>query len=462
MLEGLEISEVHLKDIDLGDRFDADYYTKEDIIIESLLREHNAVELRNYASFVASAFYPAATQLYEIGDTPFVRCVDCVNYPLITTKQNNSFEKIPIAFAKDNKGISFLKKNDIIITKVGTPCYASFVFEHDVVALSRTVMGLKDIRGINPFYLLVFLRSKYGFSQLLRARELTIQYQLTLERVKRILVYFPDKKFQLSIEDIVKESVEKQTQSRTVYAEAEEMLLVSIGLANWKPKKRQYNTKQLKDSFLSSGRLDAEYYQMKYDELESLIKSATYKTIAEIQQFNARGVQPDYVEDGEISVVNSKHILEDGLDYDNFEHTTTDFLYSHSRAQIGYGDILIYTTGANIGRTQVYLKDEPAIASNHVNILRVQGVNPIYLALVLNSQVGRLQTEKMCTGSAQAELYPSDIEKFIVPILPEEKQQIIADYVQKSISLRQQAKQLLEDAIHMVELEIEKNRILCQ
>ena len=54
-------------------------------------------------------------------------------------------------------------------------------------------------------------------------------------------------------------------------------------------------------------------------------------------------MQPEYVQDGEVSVVNSKHILEDGLDYDNFEHTTTAFLNSHKRAQIGYGDILIYT-----------------------------------------------------------------------------------------------------------------------
>ena len=93
LLEGLEISEVWLSDIDLGDRIDADFFTKENIQIENRLKEHKAVELRSFASFVASAFYPAATQLYEIGDTPFIRCVDCINYPLITKKQDNSFEK---------------------------------------------------------------------------------------------------------------------------------------------------------------------------------------------------------------------------------------------------------------------------------------------------------------------------------------------------------------------------------
>ena len=455
MLKGLEVSEVMLSKIDLGDRFDAEYFTKENIQIELTLQKAEAIELRNFATFVASAFYPAATQLYEIGDTPFIRCVDCINHPLITKGQDSLFEKIPLSFATENKGISILDKNDIVITKVGSPCFASIVYEHDIVALSRTVMGLKDIHGINPFYLLVFLRSKYGFSQLLRARELTIQYQLTLERVKKILVYVPEISIQKQIEKTVHESIQKQIEAQNTYNKATDLLLTELGLLGWQPNNKNTSLKHFLD-FLSSGRLDAEYYQPKYDELEAIIKKSPYRTIAELQTYNARGVQPDYLDDGEISVINSKHILESGLDYDNFEHTTTSFLNGHERARICYGDILIYTTGANIGRAQVYLKEEPAVASNHVNILRVEGVNPVYLAIVINSQVGRMQTEKLCTGSAQAELYPTDIEKFVVPILPDKTQQTIADYVQKSVALCQQAKQLLEDAKKMVEQEIEK------
>lgn len=89
--------------------------------------------------------------------------------------------------------------------------------------------------------------------------------------------------------------------------------------------------------------------------------------------------------------------------------------------------------------------------SNHVNILRLNGVNPIYAALVLNSKVGRLQTEKACTGSAQAELYPSDLEKFLIPILPKDKQELIAEKVKQSFAFRTESKELLEIAKHKVE-----------
>lgn len=129
------------------------------------------------------------------------------------------------------------------------------------------------------------------------------------------------------------------------------------------------------------------------------------------------------------------------------------------RSHISYGDILIYTTGANIGRTQVYLSDKKAIASNHVNILRVKDINPIYLALVLNSKIGRMQTERSCTGTAQAEIYPDDIADFIVPVLSEELQNEIASLVVQSLECKQQSRLLQQSAIQMVEEVIEKYRV---
>ena len=95
-----------------------------------------------------------------------------------------------------------IDEDDIIITKVGSPCYASIVYEHDVVALSRTVMGLKNITEVNPLYLLAFLRSKYGFQELYREREQTIQFQLTLERVRKISIYIANPLLQDAIADI--------------------------------------------------------------------------------------------------------------------------------------------------------------------------------------------------------------------------------------------------------------------
>ena len=456
LLEGLEISEVSYKQvIDENDwhRFDPEYYRKQ------ATRIINAIKKKKYCT-IGECFDVSKLAGFEFTEyftSENMQSIDC--YIALTSKniQNERLDlsdyiTIDKSVADLNLSRSKIFDNDVILSYTGEYRRALTLQENRSFQLGPNICRLRP-KGqiINPFYLSTFLNSKIGQIILDKEKTLSAQPTVAMSRIRLIPIPISSFDFQQEIELIIKSAHDNLSKSKSLYSEAENLLLTELGLKGWQPDNNPVNIKQLKESYLKSGRLDAEHYMVKYDELEVWIKSVSHKTIAEIQLFNARGVQPVYIQNGEVPIVNSKHILEDGLDYDNFEHTTTDFLNSHNRARIVFGDILIYTTGANIGRTQVYLKDEPAVASNHVNILRVQGVNPIYLAVVLNSQVGRMQTEKLCTGSAQAELYPDDIEKFIVPILPEKKQKTIADYVQKSISLRNEAKQLLESAKLKVE-----------
>lgn len=459
LLEGLEISEVWLSEIDLGDRIDADYYTKENLSIEAELKSRSSVELRGFAEFVASAFYPAATQLYEVGDTPFIRCVDCINYPLITKKQDDAFEKIPMYFVEENDGINLLNKNDIVITKVGSPCYASIVYEHDVVALSRTVMGLKNIHGINPFYLLVFLRSKYGFSQLLRARELTIQYQLTLERVKRVLVYVPNDSFQKSVEKIVKESIEKQTLSQTVYSEAENLLLTELGLKGWRPNNAPVNIKQLKESYLASGRLDAEYYQPKYDALFAQLskyKCDTIKGIAHIK----KSVEPgsEAYQDSGIPFVRVSDVSKFGISEPNVFLSPNDFSLKELQPK---KDTILLSKDGSVGIAYKVEEDMNCITSGallHLSVFN-QEYTPDYLTLVLNSIVVQMQAERDSNGAIIQHWKPSEIEQVIIPKLPKPIQKTIFAKIQESFALKAESKRLLDEAKMMVEREIEKGGI---
>ena len=175
--------------------------------------------------------------------------------------------------------------------------------------------------------------------------------------------------------------------------------------------------------------------------------------------FCDRGTQPIYTENGTLAVVNSRHILENGLDYDNFERTDAAY-WSRPEfvtAQIQRGDVLTYTTGAKIGRTATYLEDVSALASNHVNLLRVRGENSIYVGLVLNSMVGRMQTRQACSGSAQVELYPGDIRGFVVPFVEESTQAAITKAVVDAHHARARAKSLLETAKRAVETAIEQD-----
>ena len=157
-------------------------------------------------------------------------------------------------------------------------------------------------------------------------------------------------------------------------------------------------------------------------------------------------------------VINSKHLSDTHILYSETERTSLSEYDRKKAAQIKRGDVLIYTTGAYIGLANTYNCDEKALASNHVNILRLKtsSVDSNYLALVINSIIGKLQIEKYSRGSAQLELYPLDIDKFLIPILEESEMKEIGDLVKSSLKSELTAKDLLDKITEKTELLLEE------
>jgi hypothetical protein len=219
----------------LGDRNDAEFFSKENLAIHRSLEEHESIRLGELCSITASAFYPAATDLYAEGEVPFARCVDCIDYPVLSRRQEKQFERIPRWFLEESGQIRTVKRGEIIITKVGSPCYASIVHDYEEVALSRTVLGLTDIHNVDAYYLTAFLRSRFGFNQLMRQRELTIQYQLTLERVRDVLVFVPSRATQAAVAAVLQRHHDMVVIADNALAAAEQTLLHALGLDAWQP-----------------------------------------------------------------------------------------------------------------------------------------------------------------------------------------------------------------------------------
>jgi len=431
--------------------------------VEHILREKNAPELRQFGNFVASAFYPAATHLYEIGDTPFIRCVDCVRYPLITKEQDNSFEKIPLTFVNEQSGVNTLNKGDIVITKVGTPSYPSMVYEHDMVALSRTVLGLKDIRDINKYYLLVFLRSKYGFSQLQRHRELTIQYQLTLERTKRTLVFVPSNNFQIAIESMVHKFIEGINRAKGLYARADNILLEECDFLNYELSNSPFNVKSLKDSFGSTKRLDAEYYQIKYEQVVDLINNQKHDVLNKIVTIT-KSIEPgsNHYSEGEPGLPFYRV-----SDYNKFglskpdKELTKSFVSDNKdlieKLKPKKGTILFSKDGS-VGTAYLLREDLDGITSGailHLKVKNSKEILPEYLTLALNSKLVQMQAERDAGGSIILHWRKEEIEQVVVPIIDFKKQEQIAELVEESFKLKTESERLLEVAKKAIEIAIE-------
>ena len=322
---------------------------------------------------------------------------------------------------------------------------------------------LRIKRGILPGFLFAYINTKYAQDQIKRYARPTGQFNLNLDEVGKIVIPCFDNSIQQEINELVLQSSFFQKQSKALYSQAEQKLAYALQLDQIQISRKKWYTAQYKD-VVESNRLDSAHFKDIYASmLDFYKKKFECKRIGQFVSLNRRGVQPIYSNDGDIIVVNSKHLSNSHIKYDQTERTTLQEFEKQQVAQIRFGDVLIYTTGAYVGLTNAYNIYEKALASNHVNILRISdsSIDPNYLALVLNSKIGKLQTEKYSCGSAQLELYPTDIAKFVIPLIHEDEMKEIGKMVRDSLSALNQSKQLLAAAKFRIEEIIEQEAKKC-
>lgn len=454
-MEGLEVSVLSKKDIDLGNRIDAEYFQQCNLLIEQRLKELPHKTLGEIATFVASAFYPAATQLYAIGDTPFIRCVDCINYPLITKGQDESFEKIPINFILDNSGVNTLNKGDIVITKVGSPCYASIVYEHDTVALSRTVMGIKNISTVIPLYLLAFLRCKYGFQELYREREQTIQFQLTLERVRNIPIYIASSLLQDAIANVYHRYYVNTHNADQIYEQAENILFNELCFNKTSMTPGICSYKRFSD-FFDSGRLDAEYYHSKYDEIIDKIAQYPYgyDKIGKLYILRDKNFLPDdntrykYIELSDIGINGE-------ISGCTYEYGSN--LPSRARRIVHTGDIIISSIEGSLQSCAIITEEyDGALCSTGFYVLSPRRINSETSLVLFKSPAIQALLKRACTGTILTAMNKDEFTTISLPIINIDTQNKITDIVQQSTALRKESHRLLNLTKAAVEVAIEQ------
>lgn len=456
----MKYSSVLYSDIDLSNRIDAEYFQAQFLQIEEELIKKNGQQLKNFCSITGSAFYPPAAHLYEVGELPFIRCVDCISYPMITTRQHNSFEKIPISFANNHSNIKRLDRGEIVITKVGSPCYASIIHDISDVALSRTVLGLKKINNINPYYLTAFLRSKYGFNQLIRERELTIQFQLTLDRVGNILIFIPSNTMlEKSVENCLLLYEQINNQSNALFNKSVDIMLTELGMTNWHPYHQLTFVKNWSEVKKTS-RLDADYFQPRYEDIIKAINNYS----------GGSSLLENLVNIKKCTEVGSEEYLDEGVPFTRVSNLTffditeekyiSEELYQELKQhQPKKGEILL-SKDATPGIAH-YLGDTPKKMIPSGGILRLKRktnkVNDEYLTLALNSLLVKQQINRDAGGSVILHWRPDQVKKTLIPILPQSMQVQIKNTFNEALALHKQAKQLLKCAKNTVEIAIEQD-----
>jgi restriction endonuclease S subunit len=442
-------SEISTSDLVGAVRLDAEFWQPAYLEKEKAVRKNENAALGSLVStFKKGIFYILAKEYADSG-IPFYRSS---NVGAILPREGGMTYLTEKKHQDEYK--TALETGDLMMVKTGKSG-ASVVLK-EKCNVSQDVVAVKVRRErVNPYYLAVYLNTRFGASEMNRWFQGQVQPHLSLEDARRIWVPLIEKSVQLDIEQLVLQAADANSFAENAWSDAEEILISALALDELRIQKPVGYTANFSDLELSH-RFDAQHYQAQYSQLLNHLNKYPTRKIREIRSCNRRGLQPIYVGSGVYDVVNSQHLGPKHINYDGLEKTSAKAFISSPEAHVRPNDLLIYTTGAYIGRTNVFLRDTPAFASNHVNILRLSpDIDAAYMAMVFQSLIGQFQTQKHARGSAQAELYPSDIDKFVVPILPPEKQQMIGNLVRESLVKQTESARLLEQAKTRVEKLIE-------
>jgi type I restriction enzyme S subunit len=175
-------------------------------------------------------------------------------------------------------------------------------------------------------------------------------------------------------------------------------------------------------SALATGlRLDAEYYQPLYLADARKLTKVGASPIGSFA-FVTDGIHasPDEVEENGVRYLSAKCVkdnafsLGDALQISALQHA------ANPRTSLRENDVLITTVGT-IGNTAVVPRDIlPANADRHLGIVRINpdsGIDPYYLATILNCEYGRFQSLREATGNVQLNLFIEKIKELRIPIL---------------------------------------------
>jgi len=418
-------------------RFDAEYFHPVVLKYENIISLRNGKTLKELGCKVVSGPFGSSlkSDAYLTSGVPFVRISNLKDFFI-------SENDLMYISEEDNKRLSSsqLKIGDLVLSKVGNTIgiVSKITPEIGNCNISENNLGIRLPKNLSEFfkdYILSHLNSKIGQIQILRLISGNAQPKLNVSDIENLRVpIFPDD-FYKQISDLITKSIAQIQVSISFYKKAEQLLLSELELLSWEQKHELAFVKNFSDA-KKSDRFDAEYFQPKYEGIIEAVKKykGGFDELGNLVKIK-KSVEPGseaYQENG-VPFMRVSNLSKFELS-DNNQQFVSEELYGELKIhQPKQGEILLSKDADN------------------------KQVLPEYLTLVLNSVIVQKQIERDAGGSIINHWRPDQVKATIIPILKNDKQKEIKEFIEKSFSDRKLSKSLLEIAKRGVEIAIEKD-----
>lgn len=449
-MEGLEIKEKKLYEVlsNKDFRIDSSFYTKEpkknpDLIYakigEHLISSQYGISIEMNTDSVGYPIYRMNEIHDMLCDLDVDKCAD------ITQAEYDRFA---------------LKDRDVLFNRTNSFEWVGrtgIYYQNDDIqrTFASYLVRLNPKDSILPEYLCAYLNCKYGeWDVKRRARQSINQTNVNPEEVKEIEIPILDIDLQQKIQCCFTQANSLRILLQKTYSEAELILHNELGINSIAVTDVNVSQKRFSD-FINSDRLDAEYYQPKYDGLFSRLSEFETKRLGDIVRI-CKSIEPG-----------SEAYQNQGIPFMRVSNLSK-FGFSDTEIHLSsdeYGDVIrpkqntiLLSKDGSVGIAYKVEQDMNVITSGAILHLTITDNEfmPDYLTLVLNSVIVGMQAERDAGGSIIQHWKPSEIENVVIPKLSQEIQQEITNKVKESFVLRRESKRLLNLAKTAVEIAIEQ------
>ncbi len=380
-----------------------------------------------------------------------------------------------ITYYEKNKAPSrakmIVRENDIIISTTrphrGAISWIDKNKNGFIASTGFAVLRDLKIKEITREYLYCILRTKLALKQMLQRSSGGNYPAITSNELKKIIIPIPPIEIQQKIIKEIKRAYkikkQKEDEAKELLNSINDYILNELGIKI--PELNEKMTFTVDANSIMGGRLDPRYYKPFFLEFENeLMKRNDIEYLGEISKYIGSGATPkaggdDYTTKEEgipfIRIVNLKN---------NTIELNEDTLYIKKsvhegmlkRTQLNPNDVLL-TMAGTIGLSVVVPENlgEANINQAIARIVLNDGINHLYISTVLNSPIGRIQTNRYSRPSVQANINLNEIKNIKIPLPLLDIQNKIADEVKRRIKraeqLQKEAKEVLEKAKKEVE-----------
>jgi type I restriction enzyme S subunit len=458
LLEGLEISIIKYSELEQTKRIDSEFVQKRFLQTEKLLKSQSHIFLESILVSITDGKHGGVD--FKDNGVLFLRNTN------IKANQIDLTDKRFISVEESSETIrAELSEDDILITTIGSIIGESVVvpkgFPRATINQNLVKIVLQDKHM--ACYISSLLNSTYGSSQIYKYATGNIWLLVNYPNLKKLIIPLFSDSFYAEITEVHDRANYYLNKSKALYIQAENLLLQEIGLIDFTPSRETLNIKRYKESFGVTGRIDAEYYQPKYEQVIETVKQKSHDVLGSLVHIT-KSIEPGsdaYAEVGlpflRVSDYNKYGMRE--AEKKLSKHFCTENALDIAALKPHKGTILFSKDGT-LGIAYLLRENLDAVTSSailHLSILDTKKLIPEYLTLVLNSSIVQMQAERDSGGSIIVHWRIAEIKEVVIPIIDIDKQKEIANLVEESFKLKKQSEKLLDTAKRAVEIAIEQS-----